>query len=544
MSDLQSILSDFVRRSGLPTASLDVSDISGLIGGLSLAGRNEVRAAVEAITQIFQIDTLERDGKIVFSLRGKVIVATLTEDDLIPRGGGGIEGRNLYTLTRIPRQSLPQRVELGFYDRYADYQASTQAAERQVGSEANITTIDSRLVLTTDQARARAEVLLNASWSELYTFSFAVSASFAFLEAGDVITVALAGRVWTARITKITLNNQTLDIEAVSTDADSYKASLPGTDSTPTQEILLSQPATLYALNLPITTGVTENPAFFLSTGRATGDTKWRFTQAYRSDGGAYGLIAVLSTPMTHGTTSSILPVGSPFYTDMGSTVDVTLIDGSLSSVTELEMLNGANAALIGNELIQFQTATLLSGTTWRLSTLLRGRNGTEAAVSGHASGEVFLLLNSGLERSEIVFGDINRQTSLKGVSNGQLESATTAQTFTPTAANLRPYSPVDLAASRSGPGNITFTWKRRTRYGGDWIDGQDVPLSEATESYEVDIMNGSTLVRTLASNTPTVAYSSSQQVTDFGSVQSSVSIKVYQLSSVVGRGAPGIATL
>jgi len=543
MADLQSILSDFVRRAGLPNVSLDVSDISGLVGGLALSGRNEVRAAVEAITQIFQIDTLERGGTLAFRQRGKASVATITEDHLLPRGSSESEGRNLYTVTRTPRQSLPQRVELGFYDRFSDYQGSTQAADRQVGSGSTITTIDSRLVLTSDQARARAEILLNAYWSELYTFSFSVSLDFALLEAGDVITLTVAGRTWTARLLKITVNGQRLDIDAVTTDAASYQASLKGSDPLPTQEILLSQPAALYALNLPITTGISENPAFFLSTGRQTNDNKWRYTQVYRSDGGDYGLIQVLSTPMTHGVTASLLTAGNPFYTDKGSTVDVTLTDGTLSSVTELEMLNGANAALIGNELIQFQTATLLSGTTWRLSTLLRGRNGTEDALTHSAAGEVFLLLGGGLERTEMIFGDINRQTSLKGVSNGQLEPDIAAQAFTPTAANLKPYSPVHLASTRSA-GTITFTWKRRTRYGGAWVDSQEVPLAEFTELYEMDIFNGANVVRTLSSVTPSVVYTSAQQVADFGSNQSSVSVRLYQMSSVVGRGKPCIATL
>lgn len=544
MSDLQSILTDFVRRAGITGASLDVSSVTGWIGGISIAGRNEVRSAVEAITQIFQIDTLERNGSIVFRPRNNTPVASLTESDLIPQNESADSGRNLFTITKAPRQALPQRVELGFYDRNADYQANTQSAERQVGVDANISTIDSRMVLTPNQARGLAETLLNVSWSEIYTFSFALSRSFAFLETGDVVTMTLAGRVWTARILKITINNQNLDIEAISTDADSYQSTLKGSDSTSSQQILLSQPATLYALNLPVTVGVSENPAFFVATGKATGDVNWRYTQMYRSDGGPFGLVAVLSSSVVHGTAATVLPVGSAEYTDKGSTVNVTLIDGTLSSVTEEELLNGANAALLGSELIQFQNATLLSGTTWQLSTLLRGRNGTEAAVSGHSAGEVFLLLTSGVERSEIVFNDINRQTSLKGVSNGQLEANITAQTFTPTAANLRPYSPVHITAARDVSGNITLNWKRRTRYGGAWVDGQDVPLAEASESYEVDVLNGATIVRTLVSNTPSVAYTAAQQTADFGSLPPSVSVKVYQLSAIVGRGSAGIATV
>jgi hypothetical protein len=39
-------------------------------------------------------------------------------------------------------------------------------------------------------------------------------------------------------------------------------------------------------------------------------------------------------------------------------------------------VLNGANACLIGNEVIQFQTATLIGDNQYRLSGLLRGQAG------------------------------------------------------------------------------------------------------------------------------------------------------------------------
>jgi hypothetical protein len=41
-----------------------------------------------------------------------------------------------------------------------------------------------------------------------------------------------------------------------------------------------------------------------------------------------------------------------------------------------------------------------------------------------------------------------------------------------------------------------------------------------------------------------TIAYPVSLQVTDFGSAQSSVSVRVYQLSAIVGRGYPLAATV
>ncbi len=101
------------------------------------------------------------------------------------------------------------------------------------------------------------------------------------------------------------------------------------------------------------------------------------------------------------------------------------------------------------------------------------------------------------------------------------------------------------------GPGWVTHSsssywgWVRRTRLNGDWKDAVDVPLSEESERYEVDIMSGVTLKRTITGLTsPTASYTAAQQVTDFGSAQASILVNVYQLSTAVGRGIAGIATI
>ena len=103
----------------------------------------------------------------------------------------------------------------------------------------------------------------------------------------------------------------------------------------------------------------------------------------------------------------------------------------------------------------------------------------------------------------------------------------------------------MQIAGTRDGSGNLTINWLRRTRIGGDWRDGVDVPLSEESERYEVDIMSGVTVKRTITGlTTPTASYTAAQQVTDFGSAQSSVTVNVYQLSAKVGRGYAGNANV
>jgi hypothetical protein len=101
----------------------------------------------------------------------------------------------------------------------------------------------------------------------------------------------------------------------------------------------------------------------------------------------------------------------------------------------------------------------------------------------------------------------------------------------------------LDLAAARSGAG-VTFSWIRRKR--GPMPASWDVtvPLGEDSESYEIDVLSGSTVVRTLHATTPSALYAAADETADFGGPQSSLAVRVYQMSATVGRGFPAAATL
>lgn len=115
---------------------------------------------------------------------------------------------------------------------------------------------------------------------------------------------------------------------------------------------------------------------------------------------------------------------------------------------------------------------------------------------------------------------------------------------FTNDGEGLRPWSPVHLTGSRNGAGDLAITWVRRTRHGGWWRDLTDVPLNEESERYQLDILNGPTVVRTIATTQPAATYTAAEQTTDFGSAQAAVSIRVAQISAAVGRGTPASAIL
>jgi hypothetical protein len=131
-----------------------------------------------------------------------------------------------------------------------------------------------------------------------------------------------------------------------------------------------------------------------------------------------------------------------------------------------------------------------------------------------------------------------------KAVSYGDTLLATDAITYNYKGVAFKPYSPVHITGMRDGSNNLTIHWIRRTRIGGYWQDFVDIPLNETTEAYEIDVMNGTSVVRTISSSITNAMYSAADQTADFGSVQSSLDIKIYQLSASIGRGYAGSAAV
>ncbi|HKJ60561.1 MAG TPA: hypothetical protein VKA94_01005, partial [Hyphomicrobiales bacterium] len=190
-------------------------------------------------------------------------------------------------------------------------------------------------------------------------------------------------------------------------------------------------------------------------------------------------------------------------------------------------------------EVLQFRDAELTAPSTYKLSGLLRGQFGTEAAMRDPvASGARFVLLDSAIAQVDMTQDEIglafNWKYGPQVYDIGDNSFQTTSHAFRGT--GLRPLSPVHIKGEQTVDG-LQITWIRRTRIGGDSWEQTDVPLAETSEAYEVDILDGGTVVRTLNSNQPSVIYSSSQQIADFGSEQSQYTVRIFQISATYGRG-------
>ncbi len=180
------------------------------------------------------------------------------------------------------------------------------------------------------------------------------------------------------------------------------------------------------------------------------------------------------------------LAPASPHLIDRTSTFDIQMVarDLGLTSCTLSQLANGSNRALIGEELIQFRDATPLGEGKWRLSTLLRGRGGTEHAISSHSVGERFVMLDgTSTVLDSVSVGELP-QTQIAALGLTDIIPATSP--IVCRGITRRPLSPVHPRVEILNDGGIKFGWTRRARGAWIWLDASETPLNEQEETYEV----------------------------------------------------------
>ncbi|MBK8746133.1 hypothetical protein [Propionivibrio sp.] len=240
------------------------------------------------------------------------------------------------------------------------------------------------------------------------------------------------------------------------------------------------------------------------------------------------------------------MSAGTRALIDKSSVLSVRFYTGGPSSVSELAMLNGSNHFAYGTdgrwEIIAAQNCTLQGDGSYLLTDLLRGRSGTEWAMSLHAVGDYVVALDSSLQFITSNSSSIGLTRLYRAVTAGRNIESSIAESHTYAGVNLECLSPVYLNGNRHPTTNDwTLTWIRRSRVDAQWRDYVDVALGEASELYDVEVYSSgayTTLKRTFSNLTSaTTPYTSAQQVTDFGSNQATLYVKIYQISQTVGRG-------
>jgi hypothetical protein len=456
---------------------------------------------------------------------------------------------------------LPRALLVNFSDTGADQQPATARADRPL--DATGARGEQQIDLgtwATDATEARniTDRYFRRMWNERRGVSLSLTAQHLALEPGDVWTLDLDGENDIYRLTRITIKTD----GALATEWKYDHPSLAVLDSATgaafdgrtDSAIIIPLISKGFVLDVPLLSDVDNsvNPLVY-ALAAPYSDGAWPGAVVYEAVDGEYNneLVSIASSnAATWGTVAEVFAYTNPNIWDRSTELTVTLQYGELTGSTEaaLNANPRLNLAAIGAsgrwEIVQFTTATLVSGKTYTVSGFKRGRRGTEWAAELHAVNDSFVLLNAAAS-AEAGLSDVGTNELYKAITNGRTEGGTFPIAISPyEGQSLMPYAPCQLEGALDGS-DWDLSWIRRTRVGGAWTGGTSIPVSEATEEYELEIMDGATVKRTVTGLTsPAYTYTAANQTTDFGSAQSSVTFRVYQISDAVGRGFVATATV
>lgn len=293
-------------------------------------------------------------------------------------------------------------------------------------------------------------------------------------------------------------------------------------------------------------------PGVWVVAARTAPRERWRGAEVFVSrDDSVYESFGSVLRESTVGFTSTVLgDVQSCYqgYVDRANSVDVDIFGGkNLFTVTEDDFLDGANLALIGGEIVRFQDVEQIDEASFRLTTLLRGRSDTLFYSGDHVAGEQFALLDpSTMLYVPLNLSDVGAERYFKVVSPAGSVPDAESRTFIPFGSSLRPFSPCHVTGSRNVADDLLIRWTPRTRARARLLSpARARSCCCEEECYVVEVMSGSTVLRTLeVEGAREATYTASQQTSDGLTPGDPVTIRVFGFSKIIGRSFAKEATV
>ncbi len=495
-----------------------------LIGGLTVSGPGTAREVIEPILELTGQRLAARAGALVGVAQGPGSALALHPDELA-QGDAPV-----LTRRRSDATEKPGRLGLGHYDRERDYLAATATALRP--GNGPVAAQNLPVVLDPAAARIGAERLLNLRATSGDKIEFALPPAMVALEAGDRILLAGVAEgpfeiteIRDGAVRRVTAG-PVVRGDAVATGVDRARslagAPVPAVRPDVVVAHLPPLPSDPGRSRLVIGAFADPWPGAVSVTEEATGTA-----------------LAQLTRPAALGEVLTPLAPGPLARWDRGPGLEIGLRAGHLADVDPLAALAGNNRVAIQTdggdwEVIGFAQAELVGPGRYRLTQLLRGLEGSEAAMGPVSSGRRVLVLDGRVAMLPVETHWIGESRTLRlagGDGPATIEAVALGQR------PVLPLAPVHLRAGREVGGAIALTWTRRSRADADGWGVAEPALEHVPEAWDVRIFSGSTLVRTITAGSSLAVYGLGDQTTDFGGAAPAFAFSVRQVSAVLGAG-------
>jgi hypothetical protein len=519
-----------------------IADVHALLSGYVANEVLSARGTLEPLLLMFRVDAADAGERLLFRGRSRPYDVALDPDALVERADEPLVARR-----RAQETELASELVLRFIDPGKDYRISTATSRRLGGQSRRTTTTDLAAIVEFAEAERLTDALLRDIWMGRERAELELPPSALAIEAGDLLHLpgAAPERLIAERI-------EDGESRAMSLRRVDDKGPAPlGTTrrGPPATQPLWGAPEVRVLEFAPPDGEAAHAPRLAVFAGPWPG-----LVAIYAAtEGGGYRVATTLTGRATMGRLTAPLFSGPDSRYDLGNSVWVELFAGAVSSLPDIDVLAGANAAAVrtaggGWEVLQFAEAELIGPNQYRLTRLLRGQLGTEQAMAtGSPTDADFVLLDRAIVTLPLRSDQLGLPLSYRvGPARDDHAAPSFAElTIAAEGFGLKPFAPTHVGGRRDAvSGDIEISWIRRTRIGGDSWEAVEVPLGESAELYEIDILDGMDVVRTLSASAPQAGYSAAEQTADFGSPPSPLDVIAYQVSPEYGRGYGQAATL
>jgi hypothetical protein len=256
-----------------------------------------------------------------------------------------------------------------------------------------------------DVAQIAVQLLLQQGLYIRDRFVFHLPEDFVLLEPGDYVTL-------TTTVDGMKLDRRLVRIEEITEsengESEYVAREVPG--QTATAALYATHQSAGVQPDVDVAPGSVTSPVLFIPPAgllnidgeawiaAASTSSTWGGCQVWVSaDGTSYEQVGTITAPARYGTLTAALPLAADPDNTNTLAVDLTNSRGTLASATAAEMNAGATLALVDNELVAYQTATLTAANKYDLAPLRRALFGTASAA--HSIGGRFVRLDDAVFR-------------------------------------------------------------------------------------------------------------------------------------------------
>jgi hypothetical protein len=542
-----------------------------LIQGYIVGASTTLGDILNNMSTLYQFSYAEIAGQLyvisIFDGESFTSVVTVPETDLAKLTESQAGDEQIINVVIADDAGMPLAINGRYIDPAVAYQQNVQTAQRSAGAvtASKTSTITVPVIMTGADMLARLYRALYNVWASQDAMSIRLPAKYLTLIPTDGFTFTALDFEHRVTIVQATVN---ADFSISLTLAErSFTNRLPVVETqVPLQPFASGPVAPIRALmlDLPDTSPAAEaidtlNLGVALS-GYVPGQwVSGRLDLAVAHDPASWAtrLNTVDQTPI--GTVLAITgpALVNPFATDLVTTMTIelgTIALADLIAASYDDMLAGATLTAVGRdgryELIQWGAIVDNGDGTVTISTLFRGRFGTDAVVGMIEVGDFFIPYN-GIKFVTYPVADYFAHTAYayRGVVPNENPEDATQGFIIPNGNSHRQYAPVQLHGYRitDTDNSVDLRFRRRVRFGGELTDPtSDIPI-DAGRTFSLDLYSADMTSIALRVESFTVAdadpfdhytFTQSQmEAAGYADDATTFNVIVYQVDDVIGRG-------